>query len=257
MYKAISFFDLDNTLLNEHTKLDDSVADAMHQLRQNNVLPVISTGRNLFEIPTILAKSGIDSVVSANGSYVVFEGQPVYDAQLDPQKIHELVSLAESLDDAITVMNYQEARINFLTEDVKNNYASINTPVPPIGVDDFIETKPIQMMIINTRGKDEKYFDRFDDTFTFYRNTPFSMDVIIKNGSKKQGILQLLKKANLMGIPTYAFGDGNNDIPMLDLVDHPIAMGNALDHVKPHAEFITTNNTDNGIINGLKHFNLL
>lgn len=68
MYKGIAFFDLDHTLFNEHTRVDDEVADAMHQLKANQVLPVISTGRNLFEIPNTMQKTGIDTVVSANGS---------------------------------------------------------------------------------------------------------------------------------------------------------------------------------------------
>ena len=77
------------------------------------------------------------------------------------------------------------------------------------------------------------------------------------NASKATGIKTLIEKANLKGIPTYAFGDGNNDIPMLDYVDHPIVMGNGLDNVKEHAEFVTTDNTNHGIVKGLKHFNLI
>nr|WP_243685814.1 HAD hydrolase family protein [Lentilactobacillus rapi] len=78
-----------------------------------------------------------------------------------------------------------------------------------------------------------------------------------KGALKKRGIQELIKNANLDGIPTYAFGDGNNDIPMLDYVDHPVVMGNGLDRVKEYAEYITTKNSDHGIVNGLKHYDLL
>ena len=60
MTKGIVFFDLDNTLLNADTKLDNEVADAMSQLRQNDIVPVISSGRNIFEIQTIMDKAAID-----------------------------------------------------------------------------------------------------------------------------------------------------------------------------------------------------
>lgn len=257
MYKGIAFFDLDHTLYNEQTKVDPEVADAMHQLKANNVLPVISTGRNLFEIPTTMKQTGIDTVVSANGSYVIFEGKPVYKAVLPKNVVNNFVDFAQGFDEATTVMNSQDARINFINEIVEGNYHFINSRKPPLGVSDFIEHNEIVMMLINTKGPDKRYIDKFSDTLTFFRNTPFSMDIVAKGSSKKRGIQELIKNANLDGIPTYAFGDGNNDIPMLDYVDHPVVMGNGLDRVKEYAEYITTKNSDHGIVNGLKHYDLL
>ncbi|EHO47945.1 Cof-type HAD-IIB family hydrolase [Lentilactobacillus kisonensis] len=257
MYKGIAFFDLDHTLYNEQTEVDQEVADAMHQLRTNNVLPVISTGRNLFEIPTTMKKTGIDTVVSANGSYVVFEGNPVYKAVLSKEIVKKFVAFAESTNEATTVMNSEDARINFVNDIVESNYHFINSRKPPLHVTDFINHNEIIMMLINTKGPDEKYINQFNDTLTFFRNTPYSMDIVAKGSSKKRGIQKLIKNTDLGGIPTYGFGDGNNDIPMLDYVDHPVVMGNGLDQVKKYAEFITTKNSDHGIVNGLKHYNLL
>lgn len=257
MYKGIAFFDLDHTLFNEHTRVDNEVADAMHQLKANQVLPVISTGRNLFEIPNTMKKTGIDTVVSANGSYVIFEGQPVYKAVLEKSVVKDFVTFAKSNHEATTVMNSQGAKINFINDIVRGNYNFINSRMPNLAVDDFIENQEVIMMLINTNGPDERYIDRFADTLTFFRNTPFSMDIVHKGSSKKKGIQELITNANLSGIPTYAFGDGNNDIPMLDFVDHPVVMENGLPQVKKYAEFITTKNTDHGIVNGLKHFDLL
>lgn len=112
-------------------------------------------------------------------------------------------------------------------------------------------------MVVTNTDLDTEYEDAFGDVLTFYRNSPYSIDVVVHGVSKATGIKQLIDTAGLRGIPTYAFGDGNNDIPMLDYVDHPVVMGNGLSNVKPHGEFITTKNTDHGIVNGLKHFNLI
>lgn len=257
MYKGIAFFDLDHTLYNEQTKVDPEVANAMKQLRTNNVLPVISTGRNIFEIPETLAQTEIDTVVSANGSYVVFEKQPLYKAVIKPQVVTDLMAFAKSMGESTTVMNHQGAAINFITDTTRDNYHFINSRLPPLDADKFVAENDICMMLLNTAGHDDDYLNKFNDELTFFRNTPFSMDVVIKNGSKRRGIEELISKAGLAGIPTYAFGDGNNDIPMLKYVDHPVAMGNGLDVVKDHAEYVTTANTDHGIVNGLKHYNLI
>ena len=81
--------------------------------------------------------------------------------------------------------------------------------------------------------------------------------MISKGNSKAEGIKRFLEYLNQEDAETYAFGDGPNDIEMLQAVTHPVAMGNAIPVPKELGEFITTNNTDNGIINGLKHYGLI
>jgi hydroxymethylpyrimidine pyrophosphatase-like HAD family hydrolase len=55
----------------------------------------------------------------------------------------------------------------------------------------------------------------------------------------------------------YAFGDGLNDIEMIQSVGNGIAMGNAVQEVKNHANYITKHVDDDGILHGLKHFELI
>ena len=54
-----------------------------------------------------------------------------------------------------------------------------------------------------------------------------------------------------------AFGDGGNDIQMLEYVALGIAMDNAGDKVKQVADYITDSVDDDGISNALKHFGLI
>ena len=56
---------------------------AIQQLRANHVLPVIATGRNVFEVQDVMTTTGIDSIVSANGSYVAYQGQFLSAHELD------------------------------------------------------------------------------------------------------------------------------------------------------------------------------
>lgn len=257
MVKAVTFFDLDGTLLNAQTQLDEDVISAMHALQANDVLPVISSGRNLFEIRDIMAKTGIDSVVSANGDYVILNGKPVYEARFDVPLMTQFETFTkQETGDAFAALNDRAARLNQASDAAKQAYDFVNSPVPVVD-NAFWQTEPVYMMIVFTDHDDERYQSAFENDLTFYRNTPFSMDIVVKGGSKQTGMKHLLDRDELRGVPTYAFGDGNNDISMLELVDHPVAMGNALPHVKPYAEFVTTKNIDHGIVNGLQHFNLI
>jgi len=83
------------------------------------------------------------------------------------------------------------------------------------------------------------------------------VDVFNHGGSKAFGIQKLLENKNFLDVPTYAFGDGLNDIEMFQLVDHPIAMGNCVEPLKALAEFITDDNNNDGIAKGLNKFGLI
>lgn len=53
------------------------------------------------------------------------------------------------------------------------------------------------------------------------------------------------------------FGDGGNDVSMLRHAAIGVAMGNAVDEVKEHANYITTSVDEDGVANALKHFSII
>lgn len=56
---------------------------------------------------------------------------------------------------------------------------------------------------------------------------------------------------------TFAFGDSENDLPMMRVVDYPVAMGNALDSVKQTACYVTASVQEDGVPVALHHFGLI
>ena len=56
---------------------------------------------------------------------------------------------------------------------------------------------------------------------------------------------------------TIAFGDGENDIPMLEIAGIGVAMGNAKQLVKDSADYVTLSVHEDGVSAALRHFGLL
>ena len=54
-----------------------------------------------------------------------------------------------------------------------------------------------------------------------------------------------------------AFGDGENDIAMLEYVGIGVAMGNGKEAVKEAADYVTDTVENHGIEKALKHFGLI
>lgn len=79
----------------------------------------------------------------------------------------------------------------------------------------------------------------------------------LKGMNKKTGIDLVLGHLNHGRELTFAFGDSENDLPMADAVETFVAMGNAFDHVKAEAAYVTDSVYDDGVATGLAHFDLI
>ena len=231
--KGFVFFDLDGTLLNGESKVDKATAEAIQTLKDNGYEPFIATGRSPAETRDIMESANIHSGIFMNGQVVLYQGERVYSSEIPTETVERFHQMVK-----------------------EDGYGFIHTNPPALNAD-FYKENPINMMLfISLPPAEDKYKVAFPN-LDFLRNTPYSVDVISKGNSKAEGIKRFLEHLNQKDAETYAFGDGPNDIEMLQAVTHPVAMGNALPVLKEIAEFITTNNTDNGIVNGLKHYGLI
>ncbi len=253
--KAITFFDLDGTLLDKKSKITPEVAQAMKDLKANNVLPVIATGRTNIEIQEIAKDAGITSFITMNGQYVEIGGQEVYKGEIDKEIITRLLKDTKERNHPLGYYNNENIRISFKNDVAQKAYEFIHSEFPEID-EDFYLTNPVYMLLILTTSGDEFYLENYPE-LKFFRNGPDSIDTIAAGGSKGFGVKKLLENMGYEDVPTYGFGDGPNDMELLEACDYKIAMGNAKESLKEIATFVTKKNTEGGIVHALKHYGLL
>ena len=80
---------------------------------------------------------------------------------------------------------------------------------------------------------------------------PYFTDIVSFDNSKARGMEAICHHYGIRQEETIAFGDGANDIEMLDWANIGIAMGNADEKVKKHADLITTDVDNEGIENAV------
>lgn len=255
MFEAVAFFDLDGTLLQDDKTLSLSVIQAIEQLKHNHVLPVIATGRNLFEVQYVLTQTGIDSAVSANGSYVQLNGQLLHVEQIPVDLINEVNQFAAQFHDPVAWFNNESFALNRETNVTQQNFKLLHL-VPHIDPT-WYTRHPVNFLFVFNQNREAAYQEHFQGRLSFVRNNPRGLDTMRAGVSKKSGIIQFLQSANLTEVPTYGFGDQLNDLEMLDVVDHPVVMANGHPQAKQKAEFITHSNMDHGIEIGLQHYGLI
>ena len=82
-------------------------------------------------------------------------------------------------------------------------------------------------------------------------------DIIPAGGGKKEGLRHMLEKYGLDRSECMAFGDGGNDISMLDYAEIGVAMGNSPDSVKAVADHVTESVDQDGICAALRRYGIL
>lgn len=73
------------------------------------------------------------------------------------------------------------------------------------------------------------------------------LEITAKAAKKSAGIEYILNRLQLRREETAAFGDGHNDLPMLEAVGTPIAMANAHEDIKQVCKYITDGNDEDGV----------
>lgn len=84
----------------------------------------------------------------------------------------------------------------------------------------------------------------------------FYLEVIPSQINKGQGIRSICSVLGIGPEQVMAFGDAENDIPMLRVAGIGVAMGNAADAVKAAADYVTRSNNEDGVAAALEAFSV-
>lgn len=257
MDKKIVFFDIDGTLLDLSKQIPTSTKQAIKELKQNGVYLAIATGRAPFMFEDIREELGIDSYVSFNGQYVVFEGKTIYNNPLGQEELKELYRKSSESGYPMVFMNEVTMRASEKDHSfIKESFGGLQFDYPDVDPD-FLNENIIYQALMFCEKEQEIPFVKNHDAFHFIRWHDYSCDVLPGGGSKAVGVEKMVKAAGLDMADTYAFGDGLNDLEMLKEIGTGVAMGNAVPELKAVADYTTKHVEAGGIAEGLKHLKLI
>jgi len=255
--KKIVFFDIDGTLLDHEKKLPESTKKAINLLKKNDVFVAIATGRAPFMFEGLREELGIDSFVSFNGQYVIFEDQVIYENPLDEAELKKLFLHSKTNDHPLVFMNEKTMKASVKHHPfIEKSMGSLNFPHPEEDDTFYVNRKMYQSLLFCEEHDKKLYFSNYPQ-FEFIRWHPNSVDVLPKGGSKAEGIKKMIGRLGFELKDVYAFGDGLNDLEMLKAVGTGVSMGNGVPEAKEIANLITSDVSNDGIWNGLKELQLI
>ncbi|WP_339209387.1 Cof-type HAD-IIB family hydrolase [Paenibacillus sp. FSL K6-3182] len=257
MTRKLIFFDIDGTLVDHEKKIPPSTQQAIEQLKAAGHELVIATGRGPFMLKPISEQLNIESYVSFNGSYVVYNGEVVYSHSINPDRLAELTQITLNNNHPLVYMTPEGMRSStHETAYLEDAHEPLKKKLPPMEPDYYVG-KDIYQCLLYCKQEDEGCYKENFSELGFIRWHLFGSDILPPGGSKAKGIHALVERSGFERENIYAFGDGLNDLEMMQYVYHSIAMGNASDEVKQAARYVTKDVTEDGIMYGLRMLGLL
>ena len=272
MIKLIAL-DLDGTLLNSQKRLSQRNEEVLKECIRRGIEIVPCTGRIWNGIPEFIRNiSGIHYASTINGAVVedVISHQVLRERKMSVEQAVEILQLAktfETMYDAyVGGQGYGEARFmdhmerygvdpgirdmvrrtRQIVPDVTQKIQELGLPVEKINY--FFGDQ-------NERGRARIALEARGDMVisSSFRN---NLEINLAGATKGDGIRCLAEHLGLKPEETMGFGDGENDLTMMQMAGIGVAMGNGEDSVKAAADYVTDTNDADGVAQAIEKFAL-
>lgn len=251
-------FDVDGTLTDmKDWKVVKSAADAIKQLQEKGYWVAIGSGRAAYAMPSVV-EAGItpDYYISANGHVVCDRDlKTLWSLRIDRQLYNEI-------NDFCT-----EHNLGFFWKFESGCYMHVDHPnMEKIyggcakcyyhDNPDENELPNAGALVSGPEGR-KIFWERFKGRVEVVDGGLLLYDVNQLNVSKVTGLRVLMDKLGVSREEVMAFGDSENDLEMLREAGKAVVMGSGMECALKVADYITDAPENDGIINALKHFEIL
>ncbi|MEI3614634.1 Cof-type HAD-IIB family hydrolase [Pseudogracilibacillus sp. SO30301A] len=263
--KHIIALDLDGTVLTNDKKIAPQTKAMIKKLIDEDHIVVIATGRsNRMSIFYYHELELVTPLINSNGAYVHHpqdKSWGKYHTPLNHKTAIEIVEACYELNSKnIIAAVHDSIYLDQFDQTIVNFYESQDDGFIVGRIKEKLLENPTLMMLY----PDEKNLDKLTNHLNDLHAEAIdhwnwgAPHHIIEVMNKQMNKAEALKKiANEYGIPKeriIAFGDGANDMEMIDYAGIGVAMGNAIDELKTIAKYITDTNEEYGVANFLANY---
>ena len=290
MIKAV-VMDMDGTLLDSNNKILPETKKALIDLEKKGVSLILASGRSYTRLLPYAKELEMDKY---HGYLLEVDGIAIYDVhedkrsvlkRMEPQEIEEVFTYLMGLD-CESMACFDDGLFDYFNEDIyqlkvqlrkemnlPDDYpwtagpwawlADMRDGYPKISyIKTFDEINRLVNKIQLMQDEDKlaiiyaDLLDKFSNQFEIFRTCPRQLEILPKGFSKGKTLERIMKQNGWQKDEVLAFGDGENDVSLFEVVDNSYAMGQAKDYVKEKAAFVTKSSNEQGILEALKQLGL-
>ena len=258
MYKLIAL-DLDGTLTDKNKNILEETKQELIKLAQKGIIIVLASGRPTAGIFKEAKELTLDQVggylLSFNGARVLDykTNEVVYEQTLSSEIAHEMYDRAKAF--GLSPLTYNATEI--ITEDIGDHWIqleSFTTKMNIKHVQDFKKEVSFDVNKVLITGEPayvaqilDEFKAPYEGKMSIYRSDPYFIECMANGIDKAASLDVLCKKLGIKQEETIAFGDGYNDLSLIEYCGYGVAMENAVQDLKDVADEVTLSNDEDGI----------
>ena len=261
-------FDLDGTLLDNDKRIPEENLRALRAAAERGVLLVPATGRILRGIPPALRElSGLRYYILSNGAvvYDTQEERTIYRADIPLELTLRVMDYLDTLpvlydcyqneSGWMTQAMFEQAPLFFREEpEILKLVERLRVRVPDLKTTLREHGEAVQKIQFYFKPEDRalrrETIAHFSERFPEIQATSSLSNNVELNSvraGKGHGLLALCEALGVAPEDCMSFGDGTNDVSMLEAAGRGVAMGNAPEDVKAAADAVCESNLDSGV----------
>ncbi|WP_249029631.1 Cof-type HAD-IIB family hydrolase [Tannockella kyphosi] len=271
----VIIMDIDGTLVNSDKKLTLKTKEILIQAQKLGIKVVLASGRPRRGMVNLARELEMDQhhglVVCYNGSQIIdcqtneiiynqaipnhlgkavlkhmknFNVYPMIDKE-DTMYVNNVYAPPIQLDKDFNVVEYEARGGNFLLCEKENLDEFLDWDINKIltaGQPAYLQEHYLEMM------------EPFKDTLSCMFTSAFYFEFTAKSIDKANALKEVLLPLGYKQEEMIAFGDGMNDLSMIEFCGIGVAMQNAVEALKEASQYITTSNDQDGIAYALLHY---
>ncbi|MFI3320802.1 MAG: Cof-type HAD-IIB family hydrolase [Rikenellaceae bacterium] len=255
----IVVLDLDGTLTNSKKELTERNKSTLIELQKRGVRVVLASGRPTYGIVPLAQELQLAEyegyILSFNGGVIIdcATNQAIHSTVLPMELIKPLYT--ESKEAGAVILSYDHEYI--ITESPEDIYVGKEAFLNKMAVrkvESFVDviTAPVPKCL--TVGEPEKLISLeerlkslYGSKMSIYRSEPFFLELVPLGIDKANSLGVLLSHLECDKESMVAFGDGFNDLSMIEYAGWGVAMSNAQEVVKSRANDVALSNDEDGV----------
>ena len=272
-------FDLDGTLLDDQKNIPGENISAVLAAAKKGILIVPASGRIYRFMPEpVRTQLSARYFITTNGGevYDAESGKVIYSAQIPSALALQVFDHMDTLDvlrDCYADnMRYTDTSFASKADDYFTD-PLMNAMLHSYILKTRQETEDLRAFILERNGPLQKLQMYFRDPkerirqlqilpglfpdLVFSTSLPNNIEINSAEATKGQALAALCRKLGIDSSEVMAFGDGLNDLDLLQFAGVSVAMDNADPLIKENAVYVTVSNNKAGIAKALEHYGIV
>lgn len=258
--------DIDGTLTNSQKVITPKTKEILLRIQRAGKKVALASGRPTPGITGLADELELDRyggfILAFNGGRLISysTNEIIYNRTVPVELIPGIYRTAMEAD--VGILTYTESEI--ILGDNENAYCQIESQIcgiPMRRVKEFVKFVDFPVNKVLLPGEPDKVLraqtmmrERMGWELNIFRSEPYFLEVVPQSIDKAHSLGRLLEYLGMQREQMICCGDGFNDTSMIKFAGLGVAMGNAQEEVKAEADYITSSNDEDGIVQVIERF---